>query len=68
MLVFSHDQGRWHEVGSLSAEVARPRDMRDTPAEPAVIGPFEALTPRQGFLDGVLRIKEWFARLIGRAL
>ena len=55
MLVFSHHDRTWHEIGSLSD------CLGDAPHEAVEIGPFAATTGRQDFLTGVERIKEWIA-------
>jgi para-aminobenzoate synthetase component I len=55
MLVFSHHDGSWHEMGTLSD------CLGDTPEETVDIGPFVAMTQRQDFLTAVGRIKEWIA-------
>lgn len=55
MLVFSHSDRTWWEIGGLSGCLA------ETPADAATIGPFAPWTPRDRFLDGVRRIREWIA-------
>jgi aminodeoxychorismate synthase component I len=55
MLVFSHHDRSWHEVGTLSD------CLSEAPEETAEIGPFAATTGRHDFLTGVGRIKEWIA-------
>ena len=57
MLVHCHDDGSWWEVGRLS------ECLEATPSagEPPQIGSFAALSPREEFLAGVRRIKEWIA-------
>ena len=57
MLVHCHDQGEWWEVGRLSECLELPPNAVETPH----IGPFAALTPRDEFIAGVRRIKEWIA-------
>lgn len=55
MLVFSHHDRSWHEVGTLSDCLV------DAPEETVEIGPFAAMTQRQDFLTGLGRIKQWIA-------
>lgn len=55
MLIFSHHDGTWYEMGGLSD------CLRETTEEAVEIGPFAATTGRQDFLTGVARIKEWIA-------
>lgn len=55
MLVFSHHDGSWHEVGSLSEY------LRETSDEAVNVGPFVAKTSQPHFLTGVERIKQWIA-------
>ena len=57
MLVYCHDDGTWWEVGRLSECL----EVAPSAGGPAEIGPFAAATPRDEFLAGVLRIKEWIA-------
>lgn len=56
MLVYSHADQTWWETGNLSGKLAD-RPSTDT----ATISSFEALAPREKFIDGVARIKEWIA-------
>jgi aminodeoxychorismate synthase component I len=55
MLVFSHNDRTWHEMGALSD------CLRAAPAEAVEIGAFVANAPRHDFLTGVGRVKEWIA-------
>ena len=55
MLAYDHANRSWWEIGRLSD------CLRQTVAEPAQIGPFEATTRRDQFLRGVARIQEWIA-------
>jgi aminodeoxychorismate synthase component I len=55
MLVFCHDTGMWHETGDLSGCLVETQD------HPAMIGQFAPTVPRERFLRGVERIKEWIA-------
>jgi len=57
MLVHCHDDGSWWELGRLSECLEAPPSA----SEPPQIGAFAPLTPRDEFLDGVRRIKEWIA-------
>ena len=54
MLVYSHQDRTWWEVGSLSAHL---RPSRGT----AKISEFTALATREKFTTDVLRIKDWIA-------
>jgi para-aminobenzoate synthetase component I len=54
MLVYSHSDRTWWETGNLSQE------LRETSAT-ATISTFSPLTPRDHFITGVERIKEWIA-------
>ncbi len=54
MLVYSHRDQAWCEIGSLSEQL---QDSHRC----AEISPFTALTSRHDFLDQVTRIKEWIA-------
>jgi para-aminobenzoate synthetase component 1 len=54
MLVFSHPDGRWWEVGGLSAE------LRQSPSEGSLTE-FSPSAERADFVSGVRRIKEWIA-------
>lgn len=55
MLVYSHGDDTWREIGTLSAELR--------PASPghSEISPFLPLTGREHFTRSVSRIKEWIA-------
>lgn len=55
MLVFSHHDGSWHEVGALSG------CLQQTTDSAVEVGAFVAKTSRQDFLAGVERIKHWIA-------
>ena len=55
MLVFTHDDGCWTEIGNLSDCLA------DTTEELPEIGTFEARTKRPDFIASVQRAKEWIA-------
>ena len=57
MLAYDHREGCWLETGSLSEALAEPI----AGADPAELGPFEALMDRETFLSGVERIREWIA-------
>lgn len=54
MLVYSHSDREWWEIGNLSDQ------LRSTPSS-AEISDFTALAPREKFISGVVRIKEWIA-------
>jgi len=54
MLVFRHHDATWWETGSLSENL-----LHTAPAPPATIGALHPLRPREWFLDGVHRIREW---------
>lgn len=55
MLVFRHHDATWWETGNLSTSLRAPGP--DEP--PATISPMRARRPREWFLDGVERIREW---------
>ncbi len=55
MLVFCHESGVWWEVGNLS------ESLREPESTPVKIGKFTALSPRQDFINHVIRIKQWIA-------
>lgn len=54
MLVYSHSDHQWWEVGSLSGELRVTRDF-------AEVSDFTALTPREQFISSVIRMKDWIA-------
>jgi aminodeoxychorismate synthase component I len=54
MLVFRHHDSSWWETGRLSTELRDP-----APEPPATIGPLQPCRPRDWFIDGVRRIREW---------
>ena len=54
MLVYSHKDHTWWEIGTLSAS------LRDTHGS-AEISPFTPLASREKFTSGVSRIKDWIA-------
>jgi para-aminobenzoate synthetase component 1 len=54
MLVFSHHDHTWWETGQLSSQL---RETRGS----AEISHFIPLAPREKFITGVARIKEWIA-------
>jgi aminodeoxychorismate synthase component I len=55
MLVFTHEDQAWWEIGSLSKELRITTDL------PAKVGPFTARTCRADFIRGVERIRDWIA-------
>ena len=55
MLVFSHRDRTWWEIGGLSGLLEEPS------VEPSRTGPFAPWMSRADFLAGVRRIKEWIA-------
>ncbi len=55
MLVHRHQDGTWHETGTLS------ENLLDAGDEPASVGAFTACSGRDAFMTGVARIKEWIA-------
>lgn len=55
MLVFSHNDQTWWEIGRLSTQ------LRATPRRHAEISGFTPLTDRETFTRGVRRAKEWIA-------
>ena len=57
MLVYCHDDETWRELGRLSECLETPLCSGETP----IIGPFSALTTRDGFIAGVHQIKEWIS-------
>lgn len=56
MLVYSHNDQTWWEIGTLSTRLGPPAD---SPC--AEISPFAPLSTREKFTNGVARIKEWIA-------
>ena len=54
MLIYSHNEDQWWEVGDLSAQLA-------TRTSSATIGEFKPMICREEFIDAVTRIKEWIA-------
>ena len=57
MLVYCHDDETWRDLGRLSECLETPLCSGETP----IIGPFSALTTRDGFIAGVHQIKEWIS-------
>ncbi len=55
MLVYSHNDHTWWEVGRLSSR------LRTTAVGACGISPFTPLASREKFTTGVARIKEWIA-------
>jgi para-aminobenzoate synthetase component I len=55
MLIFTHEDQAWWEIGTLSQELA----TSDEP--PASVGSFTARTGRNEFIHGVQRIRDWIA-------
>lgn len=53
MLICDHAHGQWWEVGSLS------REVRENPPPTARIGPFEASSRKEDFLESVARVQDW---------
>ncbi|MFM2171745.1 MAG: aminodeoxychorismate synthase component [Verrucomicrobiota bacterium] len=56
MLIYEHEQQKWHEVGKLSA-LLREQDR----SEPCRVGDFRATTTKEEFVASVERIREWIA-------
>jgi aminodeoxychorismate synthase component I len=54
MLIYSHSDRTWWETGTLSHQ------LENTPSA-ATISAFSPLTPRENFITGVGRIKNWIA-------
>lgn len=54
MLVYSHHDQSWWETGQLSTQLLESHGS-------AEISEFVPLSPRDGFISGVARIKEWIA-------
>lgn len=56
MLVYSHNDQTWWEIGTLSTRLGPP-----AVSQRAEISTFTSLSSREKFTEGVIRIKEWIA-------